>query len=96
MTYSLKSCKPLITFDLRSALILITSPCFSPSATTLADSSCQIPSEIRPSSSILAISSILNRKAPRQHSPLSGTLLDAKHFTLYLDWEAPDFIRDSL
>jgi hypothetical protein len=37
----------------------------------------------------------LNRKTTRQHSPLSGTLLDAKHFTLYLDWEAPDFIRDS-
>jgi hypothetical protein len=50
----------------------------------------------RSSGSIQAISSILNRKTTRQHSPLSGTLLDAKHFALYLDWEAPDFIGDSL
>jgi hypothetical protein len=96
VTYSLKSCKSLITFDFTVG--------FNPDniALLLAVRNYLgrfiLPNSFRDrtSSSILAISSILNRKTTRQHSPLSGTLLDAKHFTLYFDWEAPDFIRDSL
>jgi hypothetical protein len=41
------------------------------------------------------ISSILNRKATRQHSPLGGALLYPKDFTLHLDRQASNFIGDS-
>jgi hypothetical protein len=41
------------------------------------------------------ISSILNRKATRQHSPFSRALLDAKDLAIYLYRQGTDLIRNS-
>jgi hypothetical protein len=41
------------------------------------------------------ISSILNRKAIRQHSSFCGALLNAKNLTLDLNRKAPDIIGNS-
>jgi hypothetical protein len=95
VTYRLKSRKPLITLNLLSASALKTLLRWSPP-----EYPWQIPSaKIRGRSvalSLAMISSILNCKATRQHSPLSGALLYAEDFTLHLDWKASDFIGDSL
>src|SRR5579863_5536184 len=42
-----------------------------------------------------SISSILNRKASRQHSPLGGTLLHSKDFALHFNGKPSDLIGDS-
>jgi hypothetical protein len=41
------------------------------------------------------ISSILNRKATGQHSPLSRAPLDSKDLTIHFHRKAPDVIRNS-
>jgi hypothetical protein len=41
------------------------------------------------------ISLILNRKASRQHSPLSGALLHSKDFALHFNGKPSDLIGDS-
>jgi hypothetical protein len=95
VTYSQESCKSLITFNLRPDSTCETVALLRAVRNFLAHSRCQF---FQGSFLvwISSISSILNREATRQHSPLSGALLDAKHFTLYLNGEASHFIGDSL
>jgi hypothetical protein len=47
------------------------------------------------SNSFRTISSILNRKAIREHSPLGGGLLNPKDLTLNFNWKRPDLVGDS-
>jgi hypothetical protein len=49
----------------------------------------------QPSISFRTISSILNCKTTRQHSPLSGALLDSKDFTLHFHRKPSDLVGNS-
>src|SRR5580704_11047580 len=56
-----------------------------------------LPNPLRNRSTALfpSISLILNRKASRQHSPLSGALLHSKDFALHFNGKPSDLIGDS-